>query len=150
MRFRIQLEMNTAQKLFDIGVRNIAITGCPSLISHEKFTASGFESAIVTLTYYRRNKSRDRFWLEKVCRRFKNVVLFAQGVRDIYYFHELTSDFSFGNDFRIIDRNLRELDKTLSLGKVVHFGTRLHGNLYLLDNRVPSFCLSITILELVR
>ena len=61
----------TAQRLFDIGVRNISITGCPSIITHEMFAESDFESAIVTLTYYRRDRSRDRFWLEKVCRRFK-------------------------------------------------------------------------------
>jgi hypothetical protein len=134
----------TAQKFKEIGLLNVMNTGCPSMYQHTSFETNLPDTAVITVTYYRPNIFRDKIWIEKTLSRFNRIYLFAQGLEDIKYFEKVCALISGKQQkIEVIDRDIENLQMVINQTEAIHIGTRLHGNMFFLQNSLPSICLDV-------
>lgn len=110
-------------------------TGCPTtwgLDGHTPEALGNAERAILTVTHYRPNPTRDRKWIGQVLDQFEEVVIWPQGEPDLGYIESL------GLDLQVLEPTLSAFDKALASKPSAYVGTRLHGGVRALQHRLPA------------
>ncbi|MDA8602534.1 polysaccharide pyruvyl transferase family protein [Gammaproteobacteria bacterium] len=135
----------TADMLKRSGILNVYVTGCPSMIGHSEIKAK-LESLmpVCTLTFYRRDVSRDALWMRHLLERFETSYFFIQGPLDLPYLNEVLRTAGCNLSRITLIHSFDELTKLLnSRTDLVHIGTRLHANMLFLKYGYPSLCLDV-------
>ncbi len=119
----------TQKKLFEMGIKNVYNTGCPTMWNFTeehclKIPTSKSESVIFTLTDYNKNFDKDIRLIKILKKSYKNIYFFPQGQNDIEYLNSLGEE----NGIFVIPSNLSSFNNQL-IGKIDYIGTRLHGGI---------------------
>ena len=123
----------TAENLIGMGFLNTLNTGCVTLWDlTDEFLATipkkKGTDVVTTLTAHRKNPVRDAAQLDILCRNYRNVFFWPQGLYDEDYFHSLPHD----PKIHVLDRSLAAYDELLMHGGIDYVGTRLHGGIHAL------------------
>jgi polysaccharide pyruvyl transferase WcaK-like protein len=118
----------SASQLAKAGVPHVANTACVTMwnLTPEHcatLPAIKAEAAVITLTEYHADRHFDRYLVETVFAKYKDVHLFVQQPEDFAYGIELAP-----RPFASVVSSLKAYDAVLS-GNVDYLGTRLHGGI---------------------
>lgn len=134
----------SADMLNRAGFQDVYVTGCPSMYGHKEIiTDISGKSPVITVTFYRPNIARDRYWLDALRAKYKKIYFFVQGPNDLYYLNRLTDRGSSGDDFSLVSTYDDLLTLISNDPNIFHVGTRLHANMLFLRNGLPSICLDV-------
>ena len=134
----------TQERLREIGIDSIN-TGCPTLWNiNDKLvkcinSKSKSDEAIVTLTDYNRNPTRDKLLLDKCSKCYAKIHLFIQGTGDVQYFSTL----GHWDNIFLVAPKLEYLNNLLDSKNVDYIGTRLHAGIRSLQKGARSYIIAI-------
>ena len=136
----------TADKLFDIGFKNVVNTSCPTLWTLTsdkcaKIPQSKAQNVITTLTFYKKNPKIDRHMLDILSNNYKKVYLWIQGLNDAYYYKEILHQSD--NNIEVLPPTLEAFDSMASEQSIDYIGTRLHAGIRALQHNVRSMIISV-------
>jgi polysaccharide pyruvyl transferase WcaK-like protein len=131
-------------KLNQLGIKNVLITGCPTLwnlnfTKLEKSFQRKNKNVVFTLTDYRPNKKRDLQIVNFVKNNYSKIYFWPQGVGDVDY---LKKNFDISN-FEILPARLNVFDKILEKNNIEYFGTRLHAGVRALQKNKKATIVGI-------
>lgn len=119
----------TEEKLKSIGIKNVINTGCPSLWRLTEGHCSQIpkekaDSVVFTLTDYNKSPKNDFNLAMMLCKKYRNVYFWPQGIADLSYFNS----FSIEKKIEVTPPSLRGFDQLLGdMNKSLDYvGTRLH------------------------
>jgi polysaccharide pyruvyl transferase WcaK-like protein len=120
-------------------------TGCPTTWGLKKsYKNLEPNECVLTLTAHRRDIDKDLKIIYWALNKFNKVHFWPQQLGDIDYFNSLSEAEESLLQIEKLGFSLEALDNILSSGKVTHsIGTRLHGNLYSLNNNVLPIIVAI-------
>ena len=134
----------TKDKLTNIGMCNVINTGCSTMWGFTPEFCEGIPmeqapNAIVTLTDYNKDASRDERLLQILLDSYQSVAIWLQGNGDRDYAVTLPS-FS---KCTVIRSTLADFDNVLMNNEVDYIGTRLHGGIRALQHGRRSLIIAI-------
>lgn len=118
---------NTALKLVEQCGLKVVNGSCPtlwSLATPMRFAPNDVDSAVFSLTYYRK-KAVDAQFVAYMQKRYKKLHFWAQQIEDIDYLHSFPDTLS----IPILPPNLRAYDAFLKAEECDVIGSRLHGGI---------------------
>lgn len=134
----------TRRKLMEAGITNVLNTGCatmwgftPEFCSH--IPRQKAPNAIVTLTDYNQNASRDDQMLSILLREYERVSIWIQGNGDRRYASTLPSF----EKCDVVPATLDSFDEILANEDVDYIGTRLHGGIRALQHGKRALIVAI-------
>ena len=134
----------TAEKLKDLGFKNVINTGYPSIWDltpeHcEKIPQTKSEKALTILIDSDKDFERDTYMLNTLLKNYSEVYIWIQGIRDYEYLQEL----NFQDKLKIIPPNLKAYDEILEKEQVDFIGPRLHGGIRALQHAKRSIIIAV-------
>ena len=133
----------TTQMLRDLGFKAIT-TGCPTLWSLDtelcsKIPIRKSNNVIFTLTGVQRDPVNDQKMLDILKKNYKKRYFYVQTIWDLDYLHTLKNI----KDVIIIDSSIQSYKEALENFNVDYVGTRLHGGIFAMQNKVRSIIITI-------
>jgi polysaccharide pyruvyl transferase WcaK-like protein len=136
----------TLAKLSGLNGKSVVNTTCPTLWSltpqHLKSIPDrkGLD-VVTTLTDYKADPAADRFLLEHLSARYRNVYVWIQGTGDFTYLKKLASDLP---KVRVVAATLEAYDRLLSSSLDLDYvGTRLHAGVRALQKKRRALILAV-------
>jgi len=131
----------TANKLTELGCKNVLNTGCPTMWSLYKWQKPlRTDNVIFTLTDYRQDKTKDNQLLQVLICEFANVYFWPQGAGDLEYLKSLPSYTE--ELISTVDHSLSAFNAMLT-PDMTYVGTRLHAAIRAMQLGLPSKLVSI-------
>nr|BCB22808.1 polysaccharide pyruvyl transferase family protein [Erysipelothrix tonsillarum] len=120
-------------------------TGCPTMWNLTKnhcltIPTEKSNNAIFTLTDYARDKDRDIYMINTLLSLYKKVYFWPQGSEDANYLNELNVDHT---KINIISSNIIDYKNILCQGDLDYVGSRLHGGIYALKNKIRTIIIAV-------
>jgi len=117
----------TSEKLREAGIANVINTSCPSVwaLAGRKIAGSKCDTVLTMLCDYKPSPITDWRLLRLLRRLYRDVVLWPQGEKDIWYLTRL----GFAKTIRVLDRSFEALEHFLKNNECDYVGNRLHGGL---------------------
>ena len=133
----------TKEKLNSIGFDNVVNTACPTMWRLDKghcqnVPAKKADSVLLTITSYKKDKTRDKKVYSLLEEHYDIVYLWPQGAKDYEYAKAVV-----GEKCRILPPSLGSFDKTLARDSLDYIGTRLHGGIRALNHKKRSLILAV-------
>lgn len=134
----------TAEKLKHIGIKNVLVTGCPTLWnmnqSHcDNIPKEKADKVVMTLTDYRQSEKQDIELFKILKRNYEKVYLWLQGREDYKYSRNIVDDATI-----IISPSLTEYDKLLDSDiSIDYVGTRLHAGIRAMQHKRRTIIIGI-------
>lgn len=135
----------TYEILKSIGITNVINTSCPTMWKltkeHcEKIKSSKSDSVIFTLTDYNKDRDNDIKLIEVLIKNYNNIHYWPQGLTDYEYLISL----EVGKErINVLEPSLDSFNEILTKGNIDYVGTRLHGGIRALQNKVRTIIISI-------
>jgi polysaccharide pyruvyl transferase WcaK-like protein len=135
----------TLEKLKSIGIENVVNTSCPTLWNIDENHCSNIPlvkslNVVTTLTFYKKNKSKDREILNLLTDHYETVYLWLQGLSDFDYLKELKIE---KMNLIVIPPSLELYDAILEEQNIDYVGTRLHAGIRALQKNVRTLILAV-------
>lgn len=137
-------DSHTLAMLRDAGVRNVLLTGCPSLWkltpNHcEQIPAEPGSSVVTTVTDYHRDPKADRDMLMTLLAAYDRVLLWPQGRGDVGYIASLNLD----TPVELLMPTLEAFDDVMLEPETDYWGTRLHAGIRAMQHGKRSMIVAI-------
>lgn len=136
----------TLDKLSTCGIDSAINTSCPTTWNltenHcSKIPSRKSDNAIFTITSYNQDIVCDTRFINALLAIYKKVFFWPQGTHDAKYFHSL--QIKNGNSIQLIDANLKSFDNICREQSIEYVGTRLHGGIRALQNKIRTTIIAI-------
>lgn len=133
----------TKKRLESIGIKAIN-TGCATMWSLTESHCNEIpqekaDKVVFTLTDYCKNKDDDRKFVDILCKNYNDVYFWPQGSNDYNYAMELC----ILDKVKILNPDIESLRKLLISGNIDYIGTRLHGGIFAMQNKVRTIILIV-------
>lgn len=132
----------TANKLQEIGIRNVINTGCPTVWGLNEAHCSQInpqkrDIVVTTITDYMRDAEKDKAMLDTLKRNYREVHVWIQGSKDKDYIDSLATDIQF------IAPKLNAFDTFLESQPCEYVGTRLHAGIRAMQKKRKAVIIGI-------
>lgn len=131
----------TKNKLEEIGIKNVLLTGCPTLWDSDSISVNGkqkSDTVVFTLTSYNKNQYLDRSFITVLIRNYEKLFFWPQAFDDIEYFESLNIDHS----IIMLPPCLSSFDALLD-NEIDYVGTRLHAGIHAYNRGRRVFIIGI-------
>lgn len=135
----------TKDMLQSIGINNVINTSCATMWKLTKEHCKEIPmkkglDVVFTLTDYYKDFDSDKKLIDTLVSNYKNVYFWPQGLGDIKYIEELNS---LNNKIKILAPSLESFNEILTKGDIDYIGTRLHGGVRALQNKVRTMIIAV-------
>lgn len=135
----------TKEMLESIGIKNVINTSCPTMWKLTKQHCSEIRKekgtrVIFTITDYNKDFINDKKMIDILLKNYETVMFWPQGMGDIEYYENLDVD---KNKIKVIMPSLEAYVKELDCNNTDFVGTRLHGGVKALQNKVRTLIIAI-------
>lgn len=133
----------TAQMMWDAGIENVVVTGCPTLWKIDNIHCATIpieksDEVLLTVTNYCQNPNLDSRFVSLLEKHYAKLHCWIQGPEDYEYARKLNPDINF------IPPSIKSLDSFLSSSKSLDYvGTRLHAGIRALQHRRRSIIIGV-------
>lgn len=133
----------TKLRLQSIGIKAIN-TGCATMWSLTRehcrmIPKKRADRVVFTLTDYSQQKDADSMFVDILRRNYREVYFWPQGYGDYQYAKVL----GVLDKVKIVNPNLEDMRDLLSTGNIDYVGTRLHGGIFAMQNKIRSIIIII-------
>lgn len=135
----------TLEKLFDLGIKNVINTGCPTMWGFSTDFINSVEkekvdNVVTALTDYSKNTKADNEMISILSKNYTNVYIWPQGEGDVRYLHSL----NLPKNLIMLPPSIEEFDKLLSGDPSIEYvGTRLHAGIRALQHKRRTLILGV-------
>ena len=136
----------TLLKLKEMGISNAINTGCATMWSFtedycRKIPVQKANSAVTTLTDYKKNIQKDGEMLSFLSQNYQNVYLWLQGAGDAQYYQQIRRDE--WKNVHLVSPSLKAYDALFEKEDIEYVGTRLHAGIRALQHQKRSLILAV-------
>lgn len=134
----------TATQLDKCGVRNVVVTGCPTMWNLTPEHCEGIPKkkatrVVTTLTDYNQDFEKDKQMVTILCKEYEKVYLWFQGAGDYEYYRAL----SLPPKVQVVSPSLAQYDALLAGEDIDYVGTRLHGGIRALQHKKRTVIIAV-------
>jgi len=134
----------TEKNLRKIGIKNVLYTACPTMWNLtpefcKEIPTKKADKVITALTFYKKNKFRDKDIIETLLTNYTKVFFFPQQAEDLDYLTEL----GYLKEVEVIKPSLAAFDEVLKTKNVDFVGTRLHAGIRALNYKCRSLIIAV-------
>ena len=124
----------------EAGIKNVVNTSCPTLWSLNQehcvtINQKKSRDVVTTLTFYNKDRSKDRYLINKLLESYRYVYVWIQGIEDLPYLKSLDVKMT---NIIIVPPTLDAYDELLVNCEIDYIGTRLHAGVRALQHKVRA------------